>query len=112
MVESINSPSFEQAVGAQGSDIEFLSELLNNTVVQSLIRVCMVHSSLWKMRGHFPVGQRSGGFIGNSWKIRVPTMNGLALISLFLKSQKCDHFPILYGGHTERKLAIINLAIC
>ena len=39
VVETLSSPSFEQAVGARGSDVAFLSELLNNTVVQSLIRV-------------------------------------------------------------------------
>ena len=39
VVETLSSPSFEQSVGAKGSDIAFLSELLNNTVVQSLIKV-------------------------------------------------------------------------
>ena len=39
VVETLSSPTFEQAVGAKGSDVAFLSELLNNTVVQSLIKV-------------------------------------------------------------------------
>ncbi len=44
VVENINSPGFENSVGAKDADVAFLSELMNNTVVQSLIKVCIVMS--------------------------------------------------------------------
>ena len=39
VLERLNSPSFEKQVGAKENDIAFLSDFMNDPVVQSLIEV-------------------------------------------------------------------------
>ena len=39
LCDNLNSPAFESAVGASDDDINFLSNLMNSTVLQSLIQV-------------------------------------------------------------------------
>ena len=40
--ENLSSPTFETAVGAKDNDMTFLAELMNNTIVQSLVKVRML----------------------------------------------------------------------
>ena len=39
LCDNLNSPTFESAVGANDEEIDFLSKLMNSTVLQSLIQV-------------------------------------------------------------------------
>ena len=39
LCENLNSPSFENAVGANGDDVTFLSDLMNSLIVHGLVQV-------------------------------------------------------------------------
>ena len=39
LCENLNSPSFEGIVGAKETDVNFLSEVLNGPVMQSMLQV-------------------------------------------------------------------------
>ncbi len=48
--ESLNSPTFEGTTKAKEADLDFLSDLLNNPVVQSLVEV---HSQVFHKKVQF-----------------------------------------------------------
>lgn len=50
--DELSSPDFDQMVGAHEADVAFLSELLNNTVVQSLIKVSLFRISSLSVQLH------------------------------------------------------------